>query len=75
MDIESYRNIIKLLLTAYAAVPIANGAINSYAVFDTEQDHYLVMDVGWDGQRRAYSCALHLDIKEGKFGLRKIRRK
>jgi hypothetical protein len=48
MDIESYRNIIKSLLTAYAAVPIANGTIDSYTVFDTEQDHYLVRDV-WDG--------------------------
>jgi hypothetical protein len=36
-------------------------------VFDTEQDHYLAMDVGWDGHRRVYSCALHLDIKQGKI--------
>lgn len=65
--IASYRNIIQSLLTAYAAIPIANGKIDCYTVFDTEQDHYQVMNVGWDGHRRVYGCVLHLDIKEGKI--------
>jgi hypothetical protein len=65
--IESYRHVIQSLLTAYAAVPIANGSIDCYTVFDTEQDHYQVMNVGWDGHRRVYGCVLHLDIKKGKI--------
>jgi hypothetical protein len=65
--IGSYRNIIQSLLTAYAAIPIANGKIDCYTVFDTKQDHYQVMNVGWDGHRRVYGCVLHLDIKEGKI--------
>ncbi|QYX31730.1 XisI protein [Sphaerospermopsis torques-reginae] len=65
--IASYRNIIQSLLTAYAAIPIANGKIDCYTVFDTKQDHYQVMNVGWDGHRRVYGCVLHLDIKEGKI--------
>lgn len=46
--IESYRHVIQSLLTAYAAIPIANGSIDCYTVFDTKQDHYQVMNVGWD---------------------------
>ncbi len=65
--IESYRNLIQSLLTAYAAIPIANGKIDCYTVFDTKQDHYQVMNVGWDGYRRVYGCVLHLDIKAGKI--------
>ena len=65
--LESYRNIIQSLLTAYAAIPIKNGSIDCYTVFDTKQDHYQVMNVGWDGDRRAYGCVLHLDIIEGKI--------
>ncbi len=65
--IESYRNIIQSLLTAYAAIPIANGKIDCYTVFDTKQDHYQVMNVGWDGHRRVYGCVLHLDIKNRKI--------
>ena len=65
--LESYRHIIQSLLTAYAAIPIANGQIDCYTVFDPQQDHYMVMNVGWDGHRRVYGCVLHLDIKEGKI--------
>jgi hypothetical protein len=67
--LESYRQIIQSLLTAYAAIPIANGSIECYTVFDTQQDHYQVMNVGWDGHRRVYGCILHLDIKNGKVWL------
>lgn len=65
--LEFYRYIIQSLLTSYAAVPIANGTIDCYTVFDTKQDHYQVMNVGWDGYRRVYGCVLHLDIKQGKI--------
>lgn len=68
MDIVgSYRNIAQSLLADYATIPIANGAIDCYTVFDIKQDHYQVMNVGWDGYRRVYGCVLHLDIKEGKI--------
>ena len=65
--IESYRQIIQSLLTAYAAIPIANGQIDCYTVFDTKQDRYLIINVGWDSYRRVYGCVLHLDIKNGKI--------
>lgn len=65
--LESHRQIVQSLLTAYAAIPIANGKIDCYTVFDTKQDHYMVMNVGWDGYRRVYGCVLHLDIKDGKI--------
>ncbi|MDJ0579140.1 XisI protein [Crocosphaera sp.] len=65
--LEFYRSVIQSLLTAYAAVPISNGAIDCYTVFDTKQDHYQVMNVGWDGHRRVYGSVLHLDIKKGKI--------
>ena len=65
-SLDDYRHIIHSILTDYAAIPIANGLIDCYTVFDTKQDHYQVMNVGWDGHRRVYGCVLHLDIKGGK---------
>ena len=65
--IEFYSNIIQSLLTDYAAIPIANGSIDCYTVFDTKQHHYQVMNVGWDGHRRVYGCSLHLDIQGEKI--------
>jgi len=68
-DLEFYRETIQALLTEYASVPIANGEIECYTVFDTKQDHYQVVNVGWDGYRRVYGCVIHLDIKAGKIWL------
>ncbi len=64
--ISHYRQVIQQLLTEYVQTPISNGEIESQTVFDTQHDHYQVMNVGWDGNRRVHGCALHLDIKGGK---------
>jgi hypothetical protein len=62
-----YRQCIQEILRNYTAIPIANGEIESQTVFDIQQDHYQVMNVGWDGDRRVHGCVLHLDIKDGKI--------
>ena len=65
--LASYRDVIQVLLSDYAATPISNGDIDCYTVFDTQKDHYQVMNVGWDGYRRVYGCVLHLDVKDEKI--------
>ena len=65
--LELYRQSIQALLTEYVATPISNGAIKSQTIFDTEQDRYQVMNVGWNGHRRVHGCVLHLDIQDGKI--------
>lgn len=67
--VEKYRQSIQDFLREYASVPIANGEIESYTVFDASGDHYQAMSVGWDGNRRVYGCVIHLDIKDGKVWL------
>ena len=67
--VKKYQQIIKDFLKEYASTPIANGEIESYTVFDDANNHYQVMSVGWDGNRRVYGCVLHLDIKDGKVWL------
>ena len=66
-SIENYRNTIQTLLTDYAATPVSNGEIDCYTIFDEKQDHYQVMNVGWDGYRRVHGCVLHLSIKGEKI--------
>lgn len=65
--VEQYRAIVQKFLTDYVATPIANGEIESQTVFDLQNDHYQVMNVGWDGHRRVHGCVLHFDIKDGKI--------
>lgn len=64
-----YRQCIQQLLTEYAAIPVSNGSIESHVIFDIERDHYQVMDIGWDGDRRVHGCVIHLDIRNGKIWL------
>ncbi|MEO0771029.1 MAG: XisI protein [Cyanobacteria bacterium J06649_4] len=67
--VDKYRQIVQDFLKKYAAIPVANGDIESYTAFDISGDHYQVMSVGWDGNRRVYGCVIHLDIKDGKVWL------
>jgi XisI protein len=65
--LAKYRQIVQEVLQEYAAVPISHGQIDSQTIFDIAQDHYQVLDIGWDKNRRVHDCALHLDIIDGKI--------
>jgi hypothetical protein len=40
-------------------------------VFDTDHDHYLYGDVGWDKQKRLWNFYIHIDIKDGKIWIQR----
>ena len=65
--VETYRTYIKQLITEYGQYKPSYGEIEVELIFDTEHDHYQLVNVGWHGQRRIYGCFLHLDIINGKI--------
>jgi hypothetical protein len=66
-SIEKCRTWIKHLLTEYSQYPYRYGEIESQTIFDVEQDHYQLVRLGWEDQKRVYGCVLHLDIKDKKI--------
>lgn len=67
-NINSYRQIVKDLLTDYAKIPSSYGNIVRQTVFDQERDHYQLVNTGWENKRRIYGCLLHVDIQaDGKI--------
>ena len=66
-----YRQYIKELLTEYSKCIPINGEIEVQTIFDTEHDHYQIVDLGWDKHRRIYNCIMHLDIKDGKIWIQR----
>ncbi len=62
-----YRQCVCQLLTAEVRKDLGNSDIESQLIFDREGDRYLLLDVGWQGLHRIYTCFMHLDIKEGKI--------
>ena len=64
-----YRQLIQQMLTDYAQYKPAHGEIDVETIFDTERDHYQVINVGWDRNKYVYGCAIDIDIKNGKIWL------
>lgn len=63
--LAKYRQIVRELLTAHATTNEPN--IESQLIFDTEHDHYQLLDLGWQDLNRIYACYIHLDIKDEKI--------
>jgi hypothetical protein len=47
----------------YASLSKSDDEAETEVVFDTERDHYQVVNTGWENRRPMYGCVLHLDIK------------
>jgi hypothetical protein len=60
--LETYRQIIEMVLTEYAKIPYAYGDIHTEAIFDCKNDHYLLVNMGWNKDRRIHGCLIHIDI-------------
>lgn len=64
--LESYRSIIKRLLSRHAELKPGIGQIATVPVFDEASDNYMVVDMGWDRTGRVHAVALHLHLVNGK---------
>ena len=66
--INQYRQLIQSLLSENAKVKPANlPDVENQLIFDEKRDHYQLMRVGFEGNRRVYYCVFQLDIKDGKI--------
>jgi len=67
--LKHYRKSIKTFLQEYVDSRKIKSNTEIQAVFDPENDRYLVLDIGWDGERRIHHCIFHFDIKGDKIWL------
>jgi hypothetical protein len=69
--IEKYRHSIKDFLRNYAASIGKNPelGVEVELIFDSENDRYLLLDVGWRRTKRVHHCIFHFDIKGDKIWL------
>jgi hypothetical protein len=57
-----YRNIVKDVLSNYARLRPSHGQIRLDTVFDEQQDHYAVMQVGWDRGARVRGNLIYITL-------------
>ncbi|MDF5733609.1 MAG: XisI protein [Rhizonema sp. PD38] len=63
--LKNYCQIVREVLAEHATNNDKN--IESQVIYDTENDHYLLVDIGWQGNDRIYASYVHIDIKDGKI--------
>ncbi len=69
-----YQNVIKeILLDIYNLGKSTRNreGIDSQYVFDTENNHYILIDVGWKKREYMYASFVHIDIKDGKIWIQR----
>ncbi len=67
--LAEYRNIIKRVLTHYAELirRTPDSQIETEVVIDEEHDQYLLLNVGWLGDRRMRGTTVYVRIRNGKI--------
>ena len=62
------RQIVETLLKQHAETKPAYGDIERQPIFDSQQNRYQLINIGWENWRRVYGCLIHLDIQaDGKI--------
>lgn len=66
--IAKYRKLIQQVLTEYATpATVQTERVQEQLVFDTIRDHYQILALEWEGEKRVYFTILHLDIINDKI--------
>lgn len=66
-QLEQYRQCIQEVLAKHNQYKPSFGDLEQFLIADTQNDHYQLGTVGWDGDRRVFSCLIHMDIKGDKI--------
>ncbi|MEM7131220.1 MAG: XisI protein [Chloroflexota bacterium] len=69
VTVEEYRDRVQQLLAEYQKPKSLQDGVETLLVADKEGDHYQLVNVGWDNERRVYGVAIHIDIRENKIWL------
>lgn len=63
-----YREVILAILNKYVKIRLANSPeIENELILDEKGDHYQLIRVGFEDNRRVHYCVFHFDIKNDKI--------
>jgi len=72
MEIINYGNLVQTILSQHSGNDL-DTETEVQLLFDTKREHYQVLHLGWDEQKRVYGCVIHVDIKDGKIWIQRDR--
>jgi len=66
--LKKYQDILVNYLTEYSKIKPANlPNIDSHAIIDRENNHFQLLQLGWQEEDYIFTVVLHFDIKDGKI--------
>jgi hypothetical protein len=65
--LETYRQHIQQVLQSYTQKRPTPEGSELQVLFDTHNDHYQLMVVGWQQSKREYWIVAHIDLKNGQI--------
>lgn len=65
--LEKYRHYMESIIEEYSQYKPSYGDVELQVIIDKEHNHYQLMTVGWNGEKRIHGIMLHIDIKDGKI--------
>lgn len=60
---------LEKILTYHANLPYRYGEVVTSVVVSGDRKHFLLINEGWEGQRRVYGTVVHAEIRGGKIWL------
>ncbi|MGI0493384.1 XisI protein [Alkalinema pantanalense CENA528] len=65
--LEHYCQCLRKFLANYIDYGAQREGLETQVIIDTTNDHYLLLRIGWDKNKRIHTCIFHFDIKDGKI--------
>jgi hypothetical protein len=72
-DLNQYRQFVQEILIELHSYNQGNPnqGVDSEIILDIDRDHYLLLDVGWHGEKYVYAVFVHIDIKDSKIWIQR----
>ncbi|MGD1700612.1 XisI protein [Dapis sp. BLCC M229] len=67
MERLNYPEIVTQILKEHYQYHTQDSQYETQLILDSERNHYLLISLRWQNEKRDYGCSIHVDIKDGKI--------
>ncbi|MDY7012885.1 MAG: XisI protein [Cyanobacteriota bacterium] len=65
--VDEYRDILYKILDQHNRIPYLQKEVESKLIVDSDRNNFVMMVVGWDGDRRVHGVVVHIEMINGKI--------
>ena len=66
-NLDQWQSLLEKIHSDYAKLPYRYGDVATYLVVDQDRNHFLLMQEGWEENRRVHGCLVHAEIRNQKI--------